>query len=323
MGVHFAASNCTVADVSVREDMALALLEKFKNAYSQFIIVCDPLFLKRLLDEARHRSFSFAGMRTHLILGEETFGENFRSYVGRALQCDPENAAHALLGSSMGVGELGLNLFFETRAAIRLRRAAFRTPALLAELLGRSAVPESVPLVFCYSPLQYFVESISTHDGSPFGRLAVSTLSPDAPLPLMRYATGDSVRLVGREQLDVWASRFQTPGSAAFPLPVVLIRGREADLLTQQAHLSELKDVLYTDDHLAHEISGAFRVTVSEKTVDIQLRKGSPAMPETVAGRVKGLVAPLVPDFTVRAWKYEQFTFGMELDYERKFKYLG
>jgi len=323
MGVHFSAGNCTVADVSVREDMALALLEKFKERYAQFIIACDPLFLKRLLDEARRRGFGFEGMRTHLILGEETFGENFRSYVGRALHVELEKADHALLGSSMGVGELGLNLFFETRAAIRLRRAAFRTPGLLAELLGRSAVPESVPLVFCYSPLQYSVESVGADGVSGFGQLAISTLSPDSPLPLLRYATGDSVRLISREKLDAWASRFLTPGSAAFPLPVVLIRGREADVITGQTHVSEVKDVLYTDDDLAHEISGAFRVTVCQKTVDVQLRKGSMVAPETLATRVQSLLVPMLPDFTVRAWRYEQFPFGMELDYERKFKYLA
>ncbi|MDP2272386.1 MAG: hypothetical protein Q8N23_28860 [Archangium sp.] len=319
MGVHFAAGNCTVADVSVREDMALALLEKFRAQYEQFILVADPLFLKRLLDEARRRGFSFAGMRTHLVLGEETFGENFRSYVARALHMDPEAENHALLASSMGVGELGLNVFFETRAGIRLRRRAFREPALRAALLGRETPPEAVPLVFSYNPLQFFVEAVSPgSDG--FGRLAVSTLSRQAPLPLLRYLTGDVVRVVEPALLSSWADRSRAP--EAFPLPVVLIRGREADVVTASTHLSEVKDALYRDPELADQLSGAFRLTRGACTLDVQLQKFATATAEGLTAPLNALFAALLPGFSVRAWPYAQFPHGLELDYERKFKYL-
>ena len=42
----------TVATVSVREDMAVALVRAFGAYYEQILLVMDPLFAKRLIDYA-------------------------------------------------------------------------------------------------------------------------------------------------------------------------------------------------------------------------------------------------------------------------------
>jgi len=112
MGVRFASRAATVAEVSVREDMALAIAEKFRSLYEQIILVGDPLFLKRLCDYAEERGIDWSDTRLHLIIGEEVFGEAYRDYLAAHFTIDPDQPETGLIGSSMGVGELGLNLFF-------------------------------------------------------------------------------------------------------------------------------------------------------------------------------------------------------------------
>lgn len=69
--------------------------------------------------------------------------------MGIAIDHDP----HRLVGSSFGVGELGLNLLFETRETIRMRRAMRGNPAL-AQLLCEVRHRTALPSVFCYNPLR-------------------------------------------------------------------------------------------------------------------------------------------------------------------------
>jgi phenylacetate-CoA ligase len=125
MGVGFASERMTVATTSVREDMAVALIQAFGASYDQILLVADPLFLKRLLDHADAQRTDWSRYRVHVVLGEEIFGEHFRDYVAGCLGHDVDHPERGYIASSFGVGELGLHLCFETPATIALRRAAF------------------------------------------------------------------------------------------------------------------------------------------------------------------------------------------------------
>ena len=52
MGVVFDSRSVCVANVSVREDMACAILNQAGPRFEQCILVLDPLFAKRLVDYA-------------------------------------------------------------------------------------------------------------------------------------------------------------------------------------------------------------------------------------------------------------------------------
>ena len=80
----------TVATTSVREDMATALVKTFGSHYDQIVIVSDPLFLRRLLDHARQQGVDWRRYRVGIVLGEEIFGESFRSYVAGQFGMDIE-----------------------------------------------------------------------------------------------------------------------------------------------------------------------------------------------------------------------------------------
>ena len=82
MGVTFSSRAMTVATVSVREDMAVALVRAFGGYYEQILLVMDPLFAKRLTDYAAAEGLDWSRYRIQVVIGEEVFGEHFREYLG-------------------------------------------------------------------------------------------------------------------------------------------------------------------------------------------------------------------------------------------------
>src|SRR5437773_6110242 len=63
MGVGFSSHRMTVATTSVREDMAVALVEAFGQFYEQLVLVGDPLFMKKFTDHARERGVDWRRYR--------------------------------------------------------------------------------------------------------------------------------------------------------------------------------------------------------------------------------------------------------------------
>jgi phenylacetate-CoA ligase len=307
MGVSFPSRAATVAEVSVREDMALAIAEKFRSLYEQIILVGDPLFLKRLCDFAEERGIDWSDTRLHLIIGEEVFGEAYRDYLAAHFAIDPDQPETGLIGSSMGVGELGLNLFFETPQTIALRRRAWRDPAAFEALFGFAPMPgRPLPMLFSYDPTSVFAEVLAADD-TGYGSLTLTVSSRGAPLLLPRYQTGDRARL-----LD---------GAAADGLPLIALVGRESERDAQGWHVSAIKDALYCDRDAARGLSGAFRVETvdGQTTVHIQMARGGP--PDGSA--VKHALSRHLPGLRLRLWPYSDFPYGLSLDYERKFSYAG
>ena len=319
MGVHFASRTVTVADTSVREDMAAALVARFGPAFQQIVLVTDPLFCKRLLDHADAAGLDWRRHRVHVVLGEETFGERFRAHVAARLGIALEDTDGGFVGSSLGVGELGLNLLFETRETVALRRRLATDPDLAAALLGPAAEPGCPPVLFAFNPLRTLVEAHAPGaDGT--GRLLVSMLADNEPLPLLRYDTGDRARVLERRALRELCTDL---GLAAPRLPVVAVYGRAADVLPDGRSVLAFKDALYADPAVAAAVTGAFRLEWVDgaPAIHVQLRpgvEGADGLPARLAAvlPVGGAGAA-----TLRLWPFREFPFGMNLDYERKFTY--
>ena len=58
-------------------------------------------------------------------------------------------------------------------------------------------------MIFSFNPLRTFIEVVDP-DVDGYGRMTTSMLDPDATLPLLRYQTGDVVRLLDRAQVTDW-----------------------------------------------------------------------------------------------------------------------
>jgi phenylacetate-CoA ligase len=319
MGVGFTVASATLATTSVREDMVIALLTTLGPLYEQIIIVTDPLFVRRVLDYARERSVDWRKYRLGVIIGEEIFGEHFRSYVASRLGLDAEDPAGGYIMSSFGVGELGLHLCFETPATIAVRRAAARDPQLAKEILGEFA---ALPMVLAYNAQRTFIEAVAP-DSSGYGRMTISMLDTALPVPLMRYQTGDLVRLLDPLRIASLLERRGVTLPGPLPDKMLALAGRSKETLPNGSHVAFYKDALYSDPAVADLVTGAFRLTPRESgalVMEVQLVRGarSDAAFENRLRTTLGMPSDAGQVITV---PYEAFPYGMSLDYERKFAY--
>lgn len=319
MGVTFQSNTVCVANVSVREDMVCAIVEQAGNLFDQIVLCGDPLFLKRLCDYSESHGVAWDRHRMHVIVGEETFSESFRDYLAATLHIDPDAPGNGLIGSSMGVGELGLNLFNETRETVALRRACARDRENLVRLLGHDNAGV-LPTFFVYNPLRIFVEVHST-DRLGCGDLTVSMLDAKAVIPLMRYKTGDRAALLDPTRVaDLLGAGMRVPS-----LPMIALLGRDKDVISPKWHVDFFKDALYSRQDIARHLTGAFRLTRSQGALlwELQLNKESVADPAGIASVLKVVVADRLGNesLEVACFAYALFPYGQTLDFERKFIY--
>jgi phenylacetate-CoA ligase len=301
--------------------MAVALVQSFADRYEQTVLVGDPLFMKRLTDHAAERAVDWRRYRVNAVIGEEIFGEHFRAYVAQCLGLDLDRPEQGHIMSSLGVAELGLHLGFETPATIALRRLSVAHPAFGHDLLGRDAGPAAcLPMIFTFNPLRTFIEVVEPdHEG--YGRLTVSMLDPDRSIPLLRYQTGDVVRLLNPDDV---AAAMRRHGIHLKDLPSALLalQGRDREALPNGSHVGFYKDALYANAELARQITGGLRLIFSGRrcTMHVQLVRGQAPAAALEQGLLAEMDADVRPARLV-LWPYAGFPFAMGLDYERKFSY--
>jgi phenylacetate-CoA ligase len=283
MGVVVSSQIMTVATTSVREDMAVALVKTFGAGYEQILLIGDPLFMKRLMDYGAERAVDWKQHRINAIVGEETFGEHFRRYV--------ETRIGGQVLSSFGVAELGLHLCFETADTVAATRAQTVEPPV-----------SWPPMILAFNPLRTFIEIVHP-DADGYGRLTISMLDSNRQIPMLRYQTGDVAKLLAGNR--------------------IALRGRERESMPNGAHVGVYKDALYANHDLARRFTGATRLTfeAGQFTMYVQLIKGH--TPENaMEGALMDEIPPSVRPSRFVLCPYEQFPFGMGLDYERKFSYF-
>jgi phenylacetate-CoA ligase len=322
MGVKVPTRACTLAETSVRPDMAVGLVKAFGTHYAQIILVGEAAFIKSLLELGLSRGVDWKPLLVHVIVGEEPLAENARRYLEGLLGTDVHHPERGMVVSSMGVAELGLNLFSEAPPAGLLpilRRVLHENTALRREAFGRR---DWVPSLFVYDPRRIYVEFDST------GRLLLTTLDPRVRVPLIRYATGDRGRF-----FTASAALKDALSSAGIPtevfdwLPIVAIDGRGDHALagSEAVYPEAVKEGIYAEAELASLTTANFRIVSGspKARVRVQLSPGvavstllDQRFHEAIAAYVK---API----EVVCERYEKFGSGMTLDYERKFQYLG
>jgi phenylacetate-CoA ligase len=321
MGVVFSSRAVAVANVSVREDMACSILRDVGPRFAQTLLCTDPLFIRRLLDEARVAGVDWQALNTSVILGEEVLVEAQRDYLAARLGIDLENDRERVIGSSFGVGELGLNLLFETRETIRMRRA-MRTQAEVAQLLSGTSDGGAVPSVFCFNPLRCYIEVLNPGpDG--FGELCLTMRDPHAVIALPRYATGDWGKLISRQDAAQAARLAKTDPPW---LPVLVLQGRIQDRPTGVPSVESIKEMIYSDHAVADQLTGAFRISknaVGGVQLSLQAHSeraaGDAGLRQQLASLAsRQLSAPLVVELVAPL----AFPYRPLLDYERKFAYL-
>lgn len=320
MGVVFRSRAVAVANVSVREDMACSILRDVGLGFQQTLLCTDPLFVRRLLDEAQAVGVDWHALNTSVIVGEEVLVEAQRDYIAARMGIDVEKDPHRLVGSSFGVGELGLNLLFETRETIRMRRAMRTQPALAQVLCGAAAV-DAMPSVFCYNPLRTYLEILNP-DASGFGELCITLLDPHAVIPLPRYATGDLGRLIDPPDTSKAAAM---AGTSPPWLPLVAIQGRIKDRASGLPSVESIKELLYLDHAIADQLSGAFRLAKNDSgrvRLTLQANTSAAVTPVLHTQLLELCARHGLADLDVDLLEPKDFPWRPVLDFERKFAYV-
>lgn len=337
MGVVFPSRAVAVANVSVREDMACSILRDVGPRFAQTVLCTDPLFIRRLLDEADRAGVDWRQLNTSVIVGEEMLVEAQRDHIAARMGIDIDvdiergDGPQRWVGSSFGVGELGLNLLFESRETVRIRRAMRSQPALAAVVFGAGAVAvgASLPSVFCYNPLRSNLEILNP-DADGFGELCITMLDPHAVIPLPRYATGDLARLLSAEEMAAAAAM---AGTARPWLPMVAVQGRRKDRPVGLPSVESIKELIYTDHAIANQLSGAFRLEpggAAGAPPRLTLQALAPGVPPAASSALRAHWIALarrrglgsLDNLEVNIVAPDDFPWRPLLDYERKFAYV-
>lgn len=321
MGVSFSSECMAIATTSVREDMAVALVKTFARHYDQTILVGDPLFMKKLVDYSASQNMDWTSYRINVVLGKEIFGEHFRNYLSQRLGLNAEKPEGGYIMSSMGTGELGLHLCYETPATIALRRAAHENPDLARELLGVDGPGTVLPMIFAFDPLRTLIEIIKP-DGSGYGDIAVSILDLNALVPLLRYQTGDIGRLLDGKAVSEILRHHGLNLPDELPGHLIVLKGRQKEALPNGTHVGFYKDALYADPGVAANLTGALRLVFSGKefSMHIQLTRTGVLDSYLRQGILQAIPSAIQPSRLI-VWPYDKYPYGMSLDYERKFSY--
>lgn len=319
MGIRLISDTITVAETSVREDMAYAVLETFSDHYDQVILLSDPLFLKRFLDYSREKGAQWPKDRTHCIIGEETFGENFRNYTAKKLNADHHQAEGAMIVSTFGAGELGLNLLHETRETLALKNILQTNPHLAERVLGHSC-KQSIPMIFIYNPLNIYLETIEENQHG-IGDLLISTLSELQLIPLLRYKTGDKGKLLNWNKVNKVLTENGLLPIAENNFPLMAMYGRENEILPNGYNVLDIKECLYRQEALADIISGAWRLLGNSEDDWILHIQLNDSVPIDKCLLVEQFTNELPFKCQVKLWSKSAFPFGKQIDYERKFSY--
>jgi phenylacetate-CoA ligase len=307
--VNLPSINATIIEIGPRSDSMIYALKQFAPLFGQTIIVGDNYFIKNALEDGLGK-LDYKKLQIHLILGGVYLPENLRTHLLHLLQ-NP----NAIIISSMGISEFGLNLFFESKELIQLRRLVKNDEKLRQRLLT-AGYPSYLPMFFNYFPQNYFIEE-NQHN------IVITNLNSKALLPLIRYNTFDQGRIVFYNELKGLLpedSELLPP----FKSPLVLMYGRANCLAPFNIYPEQIQEGIYEDSELACQATGYFRLNLKEHKpyIEIQLKKGIGVSEELMKAFSAVIFKQTRLECLVTLYSYMDFPYGMELDYERKFKFL-
>jgi phenylacetate-CoA ligase len=326
MGVKIQSSSVTIADTSVRSDIAIGVIKTFAPCFEQIILVGENSFVKKILEDGLREGIVWKNLRIHFILGEEILPENMRTYFARILNVNPDDEKNTtLIGSSFGVAEFGLNLFYETRELIRLRRLLQRDKKLKGALIGRDA--DNLPALLHYNPWRIYVEELPKASGG-CADLVLTNLREKTNIPLVRYNIKDEGMIIDfarlKDVLDTFNAKEYLP---RVRLPIVAVWGRDKIACDDKTSVRPefIKEILYEDASVAAEITGYFRLSVSKAgglKVEIQTAPTT-HISQLLEDKIRNLLTERLPAASeIVLYPYRDFPYGMELNYERKFQYI-
>lgn len=301
MGVSFV-SSYPVVPTSVRTDIALQVVKNF-GSDRPIVLIGDPHVLKKLLDEGVEAGLHWPDYQASVIVGGVWFSDSYARYVLNLLNGPvPVMEQKNRFFSTMGVTEVGLNIFAATPDLVYARSA------IMAEPEARRVLTDdrfSCPILMYQLAPDVMIE-VNNVDELGIGDLVITHLNTEVTPCLVRYKTGDRVKLVTPEELQKLGL---TP---LLPLPVYAIYGR-VKVDQGPTTEAEVKELIYQDPDLSRLCTGHFIIeseTDGKTSVSVQLK---PQVELVSSKEVGNIYLNPVP--------YQDFGRDMEVSYEVKWKH--
>ncbi len=172
-----------VVSPGLQNDNIIEALERLSPHYRQTLLLSYPPFARNALEEAARRGLDLPSLNIHVMVGGEGITETYRERMWQLLGHDESrlNSVWCLYGSTDFA-----NVGFENPLTIAVRRHLVRH-GLCETILGEA----DVPMLFQRAPGLSYFEVVD-------GELVVSRLQG---IPLIRYRSGDHVRILERAEL--------------------------------------------------------------------------------------------------------------------------
>ena len=318
MGVHVETS-LPIAEVSVRSDMAIALLQKVSPAYEQTILAGDPYFLKKIVEEGNRANIDWVKLNVSLITAQDWLPESLRTYLAYCIHLDLNNTGSRGIYATMGMTELGLNVFHESKYTVALRRKILNNQELKQAFIPTDMT--APPCLFHYYPFRTVIESITGENGI---ELVFTVVDDKNILPVIRYSTGDAGRIRSYTELEqiLKPSGYQhlLPD---LKLPLGIMCGRSANKFEFQGknfYLEDIKEALFNNHKLAPALSGMLHIRNLAKTpyIVLHLNKDYNSDKQLQKMATEAIQEFLHLPFEVELAEYHQLPNALELNYERK-----
>jgi phenylacetate-CoA ligase len=317
MGVHVETS-LPLAETSVRSDMAVSLLQKVSPWFDQTILVGDPNFIKKIAEEGVREKINWNKLCVSIITAQDWLAESLRSYIARLIDLDPDNPSHRGIFATMGMTELGLNVFHESKYTVALRRKLRSDNNLRSRLVSSSM--QAPPCFFHYYPFRTYIETAENE--SP-GEFLFTNLSDDGIVPVIRYNTGDTGDLLSYNKLYTLLNNRYNDLLPDLKLPIGIMYGRKTNIFhfkDQYFYLEDVKEGLFTHTEVAACITGltGIRIQADHLKIQVHLQRGIKKSDALNRKIMKAANHFLSFEGEVEVFEYYDLPEALELNYEKK-----
>lgn len=304
MGVSFV-SSYPVIPTSVRSDIVLKVIKTFTEAGKQIVIISDPHFLKKMLEEGVEEGVSWNTIDISCIIGGTGFSDSFTQYLLNLLNSGERKEQKNRIFGTMGITEIGLNIFGGTPDLISFRHIIQKKEGAVERIFGNPNLKVCPELMYFMSE-KIHIEIINP-DKFGVGDIVLSHLDTKLKTILIRYNTKDKGKFIDTPELEG-----EIGAKASLPFPIVAIFGRENSSAMDTVTPEAIKEIIFSNPIFASQITGHFIIikTGDVNGVKIQMKKGAADVP-----------APNIPGVETVCIKYSDFPKDVELNYENKWKH--
>lgn len=314
MGVSFK-SSYPLINTSVKSDTISAFIKIFKKDFEQFIILGDPHFIKKMLEDGKKYNLDWKKLNVSLVWGGDWGSNSLEMYFKNMLGIE-NSPDKSTVGYTMGLTELGLNLSFSSAVLSKIREICQKDEKLRKLLFGSI---KSVPEMMLYIPTRSYIEVINK-DENGFGELVFSMLEK-TKMPLIRYNSKDIGKIFTYNEFKNALESSGYKDVPEFKLPILAFFGRASQGIKfgkEEIRVCDIKEAIYRDFEVAGKITGYFRM--SKAGLQIQLKEGVKLNHE-ITKKIESIIFNFIKTRTpIKVYSYYDFPFGMALDYENKFK---